>query len=152
MLPPPDIAKSIILTHTDATTDISIWSNVEAGLGITAGSLVTLRPLFRWFRGDSYARTYSAKRTTGSFPLSSMNGNLTNTNKSRNDPNTNHYWRSDLVPDNTQTVAMTTHGSRGSSQESLNPTYRQGHGNHDPGYQGRGVSVQKSFYVSTEVV
>ncbi|BCR84693.1 putative integral membrane protein [Aspergillus chevalieri] len=132
-----------------ATTDISIWSNVEAGLGITAGSLVTLRPLFRWFRGDSYARTYGAKPTTGSIPLSSMNGNLTN--RSRNDPNNNHYWRSDLVPDNAQAMAITTHGSKGSSQESLNPTQGQGHG-HDPGYQGRGVSVQKSFYVSTEVV
>ncbi|KKK15858.1 hypothetical protein ARAM_003880 [Aspergillus rambellii] len=59
-----------------ATTDISIWSNVEAGLGITAGSLVTLRPLFRWFRGTDYAHSQSkgGKRTTGSMPLSSMNG------------------------------------------------------------------------------
>lgn len=138
-----------MLIHADATTDISIWSNVEAGLGITAGSLVTLRPLFRWFRGDSYARTYGAKRTTGSIPLSSMNGNLTN--KSQNDPNSNQYWRSDLVPDNAQAIAITTHRSKGSSQESLNPTQGQSHG-HDPGYQGRGVNVQKSFYVSTEVV
>jgi hypothetical protein len=34
----------------DATANISIWSNVEAGLGITAGSLVTVRPFFRWCR------------------------------------------------------------------------------------------------------
>jgi hypothetical protein len=31
----------------DATLDIAIWSTVEGGLGITAGSLATLRPLFR---------------------------------------------------------------------------------------------------------
>jgi hypothetical protein len=29
-----------------ATTDIAIWSTVEQGLAITAGSLATLRPLF----------------------------------------------------------------------------------------------------------
>lgn len=82
-----------------------------------------------------------------------MNGNLTN--KSRNDPNSDQYWRSDLVPDNAQAIAITTHGSKGSSQESLNPTQGQGHDHghgHDPGHQGRGVNVQKSFYVSTEVV
>lgn len=34
-------------TALDATLDIAIWSTVEGGLGITAGSLATLRPLFR---------------------------------------------------------------------------------------------------------
>ncbi|XRM37376.1 putative cation-transporting ATPase 1 [Aspergillus tubingensis] len=54
-----------------ATTQISIWSNVEAGLGITAGCLVTLRPLFRWLGGTSYSPTRS-KKTSGSMPLSSF--------------------------------------------------------------------------------
>lgn len=31
----------------DATVDIAIWSTTEQGLAITAGSLATLRPLFR---------------------------------------------------------------------------------------------------------
>ncbi|KAL2838998.1 hypothetical protein BJY01DRAFT_257886 [Aspergillus pseudoustus] len=35
------------------TVDIAIWSGVEAGLGITAGSLTTLRPLVRGFRAAS---------------------------------------------------------------------------------------------------
>jgi hypothetical protein len=30
-----------------ATTDIAIWSDIEQGLAITAGSLATLRPLWR---------------------------------------------------------------------------------------------------------
>lgn len=30
-----------------ATVDIAIWSDIEQGLAITAGSLATLRPLFR---------------------------------------------------------------------------------------------------------
>ncbi|KAH1952284.1 hypothetical protein KXV69_001916 [Aspergillus fumigatus] len=52
-----------------ATYQISIWSNVEAGLGITAGSLTTLRPLVRFLRdGSSVSR--SQQRTPGSFPLS----------------------------------------------------------------------------------
>ncbi|KGO65691.1 hypothetical protein PITC_008070 [Penicillium italicum] len=37
-----------------ATYQIAVWSNVEAGLGITAGSLATLRPLLRlWTSSDS---------------------------------------------------------------------------------------------------
>ncbi|KAL2808339.1 hypothetical protein BJX63DRAFT_439486 [Aspergillus granulosus] len=36
-----------------ATVDIAIWSNIEAGLGITAGSLATLRPLLRHWLGFS---------------------------------------------------------------------------------------------------
>jgi len=30
-----------------ATVDVAIWSDIEQGLAITAGSLATLRPLFR---------------------------------------------------------------------------------------------------------
>ena len=33
--------------YVDATVDIAIWSTTEQGLAITAGSLATLRPLFR---------------------------------------------------------------------------------------------------------
>jgi len=40
-----------VLTITDdflyATTDVAIWSTVEAGLGVVAASAYTLRPLFR---------------------------------------------------------------------------------------------------------
>jgi hypothetical protein len=35
------------LTFTDQTTQVSIWSNIETGLGITAGSLMTVRPFLR---------------------------------------------------------------------------------------------------------
>ncbi|GFF42264.1 hypothetical protein IFM46972_06814 [Aspergillus udagawae] len=52
-----------------ATYQISIWSNVEAGLGITAGSLTTLRPLVRFLRDGSSA-SRSHQRQPGSFPLS----------------------------------------------------------------------------------
>lgn len=58
------------------TTNISIWSNIEAGLGITAGSLTTLRPLIRFFREHSYG-SRSHTRNPGSFPLSSTMGQNT---------------------------------------------------------------------------
>lgn len=46
-----------------ATTDVAIWSCVETGLGITAASLATLRPLFRtWLANSSLG---SASRRNG---------------------------------------------------------------------------------------
>lgn len=123
---------------TDATTDISIWSNVEASLGIAAGSLVTLRPLFRWFRDPSYGGTRS-KRTGGSVPLSSVNA-------IRSDPTGPQYWRPDLDPEDSHAVITTIHtsnrGSRTSSQEDLNPKKQE------QGTFFRGVNVQKTFFVS----
>jgi hypothetical protein len=127
------------LLSTDATVDISIWSNVEASLGIAAGSLVTLRPLFRWFRDPSYGGTRS-KRTGNSMPLSSANA-------IRSDPAGPQYWRPDLDPEDTNAVVTTIHtsnrGSRTSSQEDLNPKHKQ-----DQGTFFRGVNVQKTFFVS----
>ncbi|KAJ5475617.1 hypothetical protein N7539_007904 [Penicillium diatomitis] len=123
-----------------ATTDISIWSNVEASLGIAAGSLVTLRPLFRWFRDTSYGGSRS-KRTGGSMPLSSVNA-------LRSDHSTPRYWRPDLDPEDTRAVVTTIptstvkNGSRTSSQEDLNPK------NNDGGTFFQGVNVHKTFYVS----
>ncbi|KAJ5519584.1 hypothetical protein N7463_000037 [Penicillium fimorum] len=126
-----------------ATASISIWSNVEAGLGIAAGSLVTLRPLFRWFRdptsmGGSKSKT---KRTAGSMPLSSMNGVQSSTSNPQ-------YWRPDLDREDHPTVITTIHTSnesdtsRTSSQEDLNPT--------NGGTFFQGVNVQKTFYVSED--
>ncbi|KAL3482259.1 hypothetical protein BJX99DRAFT_252965 [Aspergillus californicus] len=118
-----------------ATTQISIWSNVEAGLGITAGSLVTLRPLFRWFRGTGYENSKSKR--TGSMPLSSMNGF-----HPRPDQGGNKYWRPDLSgvqeDHGVTTIVQTSRGSRNSSQENLNPNQRSLAG---------GVSVQKARLV-----
>ncbi|KAJ5205748.1 hypothetical protein N7491_003627 [Penicillium cf. griseofulvum] len=43
-----------------ATYQIAVWSNVEAGLGITAGSLATLRPLLRIWTGSRTDPDYSS--------------------------------------------------------------------------------------------
>ncbi|KAJ5769484.1 hypothetical protein N7520_004043 [Penicillium odoratum] len=121
-----------------ATTNISIWSNVEAGLGIAAGSLVTLRPLFRWFRDPSSVGTRS-KRTGGSMPLDSVNVARSG------DASGPRYWRPDLDPEDAHAVITTVHGSnhdsRSSSQEDLNP---------GKGTFFSGVNVQKTFFVSED--
>ncbi|KAI2793781.1 hypothetical protein POX_a00366 [Penicillium oxalicum] len=41
-----------------ATFQIAVWSNIEAGLGITAGSLATLRPLLRKWLGSRNGSDY----------------------------------------------------------------------------------------------
>lgn len=56
-----------------ATVNIAIWSNIETGLGISAGSLATLRPLLRRFfprstQDDNYTPGTGSRR----FPLGSL--------------------------------------------------------------------------------
>ncbi|OJJ45873.1 hypothetical protein ASPZODRAFT_133747 [Penicilliopsis zonata CBS 506.65] len=60
-----------------ATTGIAVWSNIETGLGITAGSIATLRPLLRMIRPqttDPQSRTWpnSRGKQTRSIPLGSV--------------------------------------------------------------------------------
>ena len=72
--------------YPDATVGIAVWSNIETGLGIFAGSLATLRPLLRMIRpgtGRSYnkntpstpgSRTWhnSSFQRSNALPLSSL--------------------------------------------------------------------------------
>lgn len=71
----------------DATVPIAIWSNTEAGLGITAASLATLRPLLRLWVGSHADSSYpsgfpraSVSRKRGNsarlIPLGSVDDNL----------------------------------------------------------------------------
>ncbi|KAB8226011.1 hypothetical protein BDV33DRAFT_162792 [Aspergillus novoparasiticus] len=74
-----------------ATVEIALWSNIEVGLGITAGSLATLRPLLRHWLGSRTDPTYpspfpgrSGSRIPGGvshdrpFPLGSLDENVQN--------------------------------------------------------------------------
>lgn len=127
--PPPNTNAD----RTDATTDISIWSNIEAGLGITAGSLVTLKPLLKLFREETRAGTRTRSRTTGHTTENSQSERLAT-----------KYWRPDLDADDTQavitTVQTTQLESGSSSEEDLN-SMRHG---------ANGVNVQKTFYVTAD--
>ena len=49
-----------------ATVNIAVWSNIETGLGISAGSLATLRPLFRRCFGKSSQDPSSYNHNRGS--------------------------------------------------------------------------------------
>ncbi|OJJ98536.1 hypothetical protein ASPACDRAFT_79908 [Aspergillus aculeatus ATCC 16872] len=56
------------------TTPVAIWSNIETGLGIFAGSMATLRPLLRKFRPSTYQNTWpssSRGKRSKSMPLQS---------------------------------------------------------------------------------
>ncbi|KAJ5902151.1 hypothetical protein N7495_002679 [Penicillium taxi] len=88
-----------------AQNNISIWSNVEACLGITAGSLATIRPLFRRFHRSSYAKS---KSDNENFPLPVARGN----------PNGPHAWRADNESEETQIVITTISPTHKSSQAS----------------------------------
>ncbi|OOQ85735.1 putative integral membrane protein [Penicillium brasilianum] len=67
-----------------ATYQIAIWSNIEAGLGITAGSLATLRPLLRKWLGSRNDSRYpsgfpnsghlGANSNSRPMPLGSIDG------------------------------------------------------------------------------
>jgi hypothetical protein len=49
-----------------STTDVAIWSTVEPGIGLTASSLATLRPLFRTFFSRSKLFGSSTQNRSGS--------------------------------------------------------------------------------------
>ncbi|KAJ5453942.1 uncharacterized protein N7458_004898 [Penicillium daleae] len=111
------------------TYQISIWSNVEAGLGITAGCLTTLRPLIRFLRDGSSA-SRSRNRTPGSFPLSSNVAQGYRSSRSKHDRNDSHQLWTGSENDEYHGVTTTIMGSErpnptSSSEEDLNPKNQQ---------------------------
>ncbi|KAG2026613.1 hypothetical protein GB937_001397 [Aspergillus fischeri] len=73
-----------------ATVQIAIWSNIETGLAITAGSLATVRPLFRILHsrnGSSYrifdSSGFQSRRRQHQFSLGDLESN---TSRSPYDP------------------------------------------------------------------
>ncbi|PYH92397.1 hypothetical protein BO71DRAFT_442471 [Aspergillus ellipticus CBS 707.79] len=80
--------------HSDdflyATTPIAIWSNIETGLGIFAGSLATLRPLLRKFNpstGPGYPSPWPSSRgkRSRSMPLHSLENPIHDSSRLGND-------------------------------------------------------------------
>ncbi|KAJ5354382.1 uncharacterized protein N7496_012815 [Penicillium cataractarum] len=111
------------------TYQISIWSNVEAGLGITAGCLTTLRPLIRFLRDGSSA-SRSRNRTPGSFPLSSNVAQGYRSSRSKHGRDDSHQLWTGSENDEYHGVTTTIMGSQrpnptSSSEEDLNPTNQQ---------------------------
>ncbi|PYH94504.1 hypothetical protein BO71DRAFT_353291 [Aspergillus ellipticus CBS 707.79] len=128
-------------TYTDpeflyATYQITIWSIIETGIGLTAGSLATLRALFRWFLdGSRYASSYqgrtshSGKRSRGPHPLVSLTVDVPK--KTLQNPSYDpSYWRPDMLSGRMDNRTVTTVSSPmtayppsfgNSSQENLTP-------------------------------
>ncbi|OJJ32503.1 hypothetical protein ASPWEDRAFT_116810 [Aspergillus wentii DTO 134E9] len=133
-----------------ATSNISIWSNIEAGLGITAGSLTTLRPLIRFLRDGSSA-SRSTPHTPGSFPLSSTFGHGLKSSKSRrsrtrtNPDDARHLWTGshDEYTGTTTTVMGSHDPHRNTSEEELNAGFEPS-SNPDE----RELKVERTFRVS----
>ncbi|QMW40896.1 P-type ATPase [Aspergillus flavus] len=127
-----------------STYQIAIWSVMETGLAIVAGSLITLRPLFRWFLDGTVS--YPQNEHRGKYPLSSLTGNTSKTAGSR-DP---RYWRPDITSDESPTFVVTSvssphrlHANDNSSQEVLYPVS-------DPWLPPNSVNVHKTFRVGEE--
>lgn len=126
----------------DSTYQIAIWTIIETGLGITAGSLITLRPLFRWLLDGSlsYGRNgRTPERTSGRYRLSSFRRDGAKNSQDLN------LWRPDTDA-NTKTLVeiASSPGSQlsrdaNSSQEALNP------GPNSSSQQNGGVTVERSF-------
>lgn len=138
--------RSPVWTHRltiyiDNTYQISIWSNVEAGLGITAGCLTTLRPLVRFLRDGSSGSRSRNNRTPapGSFPLSSnVAQKFHRSTQSRHDGE-EHLWTG-TDQDDYHGITTTIMGTQRphpttSSEEDLNP-------------MGTGWKVERSVRVS----
>ncbi|KAJ5475360.1 hypothetical protein N7539_008426 [Penicillium diatomitis] len=126
------------------TYQIVIWSNVEAGLGITAGCLTTFRPLFKFLRDGSSASRSRRTPGPGSFPLASHphGSKPSRVNHTRNE--SGHLWH-DSANDDYGGVTTTIMGSQqghtlGSSEEDLNPITNQ--------QFGHGWKVERSVRVS----
>ncbi|CEO60781.1 hypothetical protein PMG11_05321 [Penicillium brasilianum] len=120
------------------TYQIAIWSVIETGLGITAGSLITLRPLFRWLLDGSMAYGRNAA-SPAKYPLSSLRSEQL---KASSDPSN---WRPDLDVNDNSGLVNTVSSPRlnsfrytNSSQEALNPELM-------PVFSQSGVTVQKTF-------
>ncbi|RAL12361.1 uncharacterized protein BO97DRAFT_56241 [Aspergillus homomorphus CBS 101889] len=133
-----------------STYQIDIWSFLELGLGITAGSLVTLRPLLRKFLdhnspppsdGTPYTYTYSRSggttkkprsRSRGSIPLSSLSRSRPEKDKDLELALVDAAWRPDMqgiARSATTTVVAGSHGhghahsrAMSDSQENLTGT------------------------------
>jgi hypothetical protein len=135
-----------ILIDLGATTDIALWSNIEIGLGIFAGSMAALRPLLRLihnkgrqYLGYQYPNTSRLRSDDKSKSFKRMpseqSGNLAKKFGSQNNGIT-------LTTVHSTGVYASGGGSGNGSDDDLNPL---------PGIQDlhREYRVQKTFEVTT---
>jgi hypothetical protein len=89
----------------DSTYQIVIWSIMETGLTVIAGSLITIRPLMRWLFSErssssNHQRTVRVGHSGGGYALSVMK---------RPGSDSRRYWRhGDGQDENTGVVVIST--------------------------------------------
>ncbi|KAJ5758397.1 P-type ATPase [Penicillium odoratum] len=130
-----------------STYQIAIWSVLETGLGVVAGSIITLRPLFRWFlegtKGVSQPKKYlgSSQR----YPLTSMKGSKSTkgeTNRIQNDPS---CWRPDIDdPKRMVTTVSSLHTQHFADANSSTECLNQGFTSLSPNH----VRIHESIVIS----
>ncbi|OOF98706.1 hypothetical protein ASPCADRAFT_512913 [Aspergillus carbonarius ITEM 5010] len=127
-----------------ATYQIDFWSIIEIGIGITAGSLATLRPLFLWVfdtRSHYGKNSRGRKHSEPPHPLS----NLSMDAERLHDP---CNWRADFTPGKSQSRLVTTISSRLSYPDSNRGALALDTGSWQALYQ---VNVQTTFKISEGV-
>lgn len=96
------LIRSYHLRYSDNTSSVSILSNVETGLGITAGSLPALRPLVPLIFNEIQSRSSGYRRETTEGTGPNHQGDLT--------PMLTSSKRSDLVPHDEYHAALIERG------------------------------------------
>ncbi|RDK46528.1 P-type ATPase [Aspergillus phoenicis ATCC 13157] len=137
-----------------STYQIAIWSVMETGLAIIAGSLITLRPLFRWFldgnssyRLDKPHYVRQEDCVAGGYALSSSMPNRSITQDNL------QYWRPDLSAENPRVHGVITSVSTPLGRGHLTGSQENLTGNL-PGKEVRHkhqVSVLRTFTVEDKV-
>ncbi|KAL4802433.1 hypothetical protein BDV18DRAFT_163837 [Aspergillus unguis] len=122
-----------------STYQIAVWSLVETGLAIMAGSLITLRPMFRWFLDGSCSYTRQSPHPSSrsrKYARSSLTANASE--PASNDPK---FWRPDIEHSNTVITAVSAPRGRDLEEDAypLSPI-ASGHKS--------SVSVQQTFRLS----
>lgn len=138
----PAFVSLVETNKSDSTYQIAIWSIIETGLAIIAGSLITLRPLFRWFLdgASSYRNRSDGRKHSGAkYALSVISPKDSGATPGSNNP---HYWRPDVNANDNMMVTSVT-ASVGQlkehpSQEALTPAA-------DGSGHERQMSIERTF-------
>ncbi|PYH49734.1 putative integral membrane protein [Aspergillus saccharolyticus JOP 1030-1] len=115
-----------------ATVEIALWSNIETGLGITAGSLATLRPLVRHWLGSHSDPNYYGRSPFGGPSGSRRMGGGASHNHARSHDRPVPLGSLDdtavqgrLRPDKLAVTVTTIHSQRGPMNSSSNSSEEQ---------------------------
>ncbi|CAG7916090.1 unnamed protein product [Penicillium olsonii] len=125
-----------------STWQIAIWSVIETGLGITAGSLITLRPLFRWLLDEKSTQSRDPHRQEHhlrEYPLRLLSSDgLKGSQDTR-------YWRPDIDFDDTKSMMITVSSPRRKKFSLSNTSQEALQAEPSPTISPNHVTVQKTF-------